>query len=177
MNTKVNEVPETIATYLKDMTVSFGLPNDEETMSRLNESWLEKQEAFDDKTIEFGMEEAGSLERDDERAALALTFSGSLVSLGPLKEDGRSIEYSSIGLRHDVPESLRIENANLQDDAETGKCMEFENSALKATSPIFKIAVCPDSLSIDEQETLVKEAATVIVDTFVDMNKDLYEKE
>ena len=174
MSTELHEIPETIISHLRDVSATFGLPNDEETMERLTEGWLEKKEAFEDKMIEMGMDEVGNLDHNDDRAALVLTFSGSLISIGPVQDGYRNVEYTSIGLRHDVPDSLNIEKTQVVKDLEVGKSVEFANCPLKNTSPVFKIVVCPESLTAPEQEEMLKEAATVIVDTFVDMNKDLF---
>ncbi|MBN1647753.1 MAG: hypothetical protein JW874_06960 [Spirochaetales bacterium] len=174
MSTELHDIPEAIIAHLKDVSSTFGLPNDEETLEKLTESWLEKKEAFEDKMVEMGMDEVGEFDHDDDRAALLLTFSGSLISLGPVQDGYRNVEYTSIGLRNDVPDSLNIEKTNLSKDVQISKGVEFESGPLKNTSPIFKIVVCPESLSAGEQQEMVKEAATVIVDTFVDMNKDLF---
>lgn len=171
VNTKI---PENILKHLQFVVRSFGLGQDDETIQMLADSWKEKEEIFEDKMIKMGMEEVGSFEKDDERAALALTFSGSLVSIGPLVDGSREIDYTSIGLRKDVPESLTEENCSLKDDIEAEKSIEIEGGTIKSTSQIFKIVVAPDSLNADEQEELIDEAKTVIIDTFVDMNQELY---
>lgn len=175
MSTELRDIPESIIAYLREASATFGLANDEETMEKLTESWLEKKEAFEEKMIDMGMDEIGSLDQGDERAILALTYSGSLISIGPIMDENRNVEYTSIGLRNDVPKSLTIDNTNLLSDIEVGKSIEFENCPIKNTSPVFKIVACPEELSVNEQEDMLKEAATVIVDTFVGLNKELLE--
>lgn len=167
-------IPENILKHLQYVAASFGLGQDEETIQMLAESWSEKLEAFEHKMIELGMDEVSSYETDDERAALALTYSGSLLSIGPLLDGARKVDYTSIGLRKDVPESVSDENCALKYDMEVEKSVEFEHSSIKKTSLIYKIVVAPDSLNAEEQEDLIDEAKTVIIDTFVDMNQDLY---
>ncbi len=167
-------IPENILKHLHYVAKSFGLGQDEETIQMLADSWEEKLEAFESKMIELGMDEVGSFETDDERGALALTYSGSLLSISPLNEGVRKIDYTSIGLRKDVPESLTNENCTLKGDMEVEKSIEIEGGSIKRTSQIFKIVAAPLSLNPDEQEELIDEAKTMIIDTFVDMNKDLY---
>ncbi|MBN2508857.1 MAG: hypothetical protein JXB03_01225 [Spirochaetales bacterium] len=167
-------IPENIQKHLQFVAKSFGLSEDQETVDALATSWTEKLDVFETKMIDMGMDEVGTFEKDDERGALALTYSGSLVSIGPLTEDGRKIEYTSIGLRKDVPESVKEEGCALRHDMEVEKSIEFDKGPLKRTSPIYKIVVCPLSLSAEEQENLVSEATTLIVDTFVEMNQDLF---
>ncbi len=169
------KIPENIQKHLQYVAKSFGLSEDQETIQILADSWTEKLDAFETKMIDMGMDEIGIFEKTDERGALALTYSGSLVSIGPLGDEGRSIEYTSIGLRKDVPDSVKEDNCALAGDMEVEKSIEFEKGPLKRTSPIYKIVACPVSLSAEEQEELVSEATTVIVDTFVDMNQDLFE--
>ena len=40
------QVPEYIEKHLKDVIVSFGLPNTQESEQRLIEGWLEKKQIF-----------------------------------------------------------------------------------------------------------------------------------
>ncbi len=167
-------IPENILKHLQFVAKSFGLGQDDETIQMLAESWSEKQDAFESKMIEMGMDEVGSFEMKDERAALALTYSGSLLSIGPLVDGQRKIDYTSIGLRKDVPESITEENCSLKHDMEVEKSIEFEGGSLKSTSQIYKIVVAPVSLNTEEQEELIDEAKTMIIDTFVDMNQELY---
>ncbi len=167
-------IPENILKHLQYVATSFGLGQDEETIQMLADSWSEKLEAFENKMIELGMDEVASFETDDERAALALTYSGSLLSIGPLLDGSRKIDYTSIGLRKDVPESIEDEDCSLKYNMEVEKSIEFERSSIKKTSLIYKIVVAPESMDADEQEELIDEAKTVIIDTFVGMNQDLY---
>jgi len=167
-------IPENIRKHLQYVSRSFGLSQDNETVEKLAASWVEKLEAFETRMIELGMDEIGSFEKDDERGALALTYSGSLVSIGPLVDGGRKIEYTSIGLRKDVPESVQEENCSLKNDMEVEASIELEGASIKKTSQVYKIVACPFSLNAEEQEDLIDEAKTMIIDTFVDMNQDLF---
>ncbi|HDQ13231.1 MAG TPA: hypothetical protein ENN41_00245 [Sediminispirochaeta sp.] len=166
-------VPENIQKHLQFVAASFGLGQDVESIRRLAESWEEKLEAFENRMIELGMDEIDSFEANDERAALALTYSGSLLSIGPLVDGSRRIDYTSIGLRKDVPESIAEEACTLKYDMEVENQIEFEGGSIKKTSPIYKIVAAPESLNADEQEELIDEAKTSIIDTFVDLNQEL----
>jgi len=170
MNTIINSVPESVAAHLAEASRKFGLSSDHETQAKLQENWLNKKEAFENEMVELGMDEVGLFEISDERAALFLTYSGSLISVGPLKEGIRSLEYTSIGLRKDVPGSMNLDFMALADKAEIDKGLFFKDGPIKQTSPIFKIVVCPETLEVEEQEQIINEASTLIVDTFLDMN-------
>ena len=175
MNTVIQNVPDSIAKHLAEVADKFGLDPSDDKALKLQDSWLQKKEAFESKMIELGMDEVGIFDPTDERGALFLTYSGSLISVSPLKNGERELEYTSIGYRTDVPESLNLDHVELADYAEIDKSLSFKEGPIKQTSPLFKIVVTPESLSEEEQNNLVDEAATVIIDTFVGMNKNLLE--
>ncbi len=122
------------------------------------------------------MEEVETFDPLDKRAALLLTYSGSLLSLHPLKTGDRSMDYTSIGLRKDVPESLHLPKGNLAETAEKGQPLSFQDSPLKQTSPLFAIMTCPGELELEDQKNLLDQASTVIIDSFVQLNKDFLEE-
>jgi hypothetical protein len=166
------ELPENIKRHLKDVIKTFGLESDEETMDRLIAGWLDKEEAFKEQMFNLGMEEIGLFENSDERGLLALTYSGSLISIGPLVDGDRKVEYTSIGFRQDVPETLTKEGSSLAGDVVIDKSIVFNGGPIKQTSPIYKIVVCPDSLTAEEQEDIIDQATTMIIDSFADINQD-----
>ena len=175
MNTVIQNVPDSIAKHLEEVIVKFGLDSSDDMAQKLQDSWLLKKEVFEEKMVEMGMDEVGIFDPTDERGALFLTYSGSLISVSPLKFGERELEYTSIGYRTDVPDSMKLEHVELGDYAERDKGLSFKSGPIKQTSPLFKIVVTPDSLSEEEQTNLVDEAATIIVDTFIGMNKNLLE--
>ncbi|MBI9100117.1 MAG: hypothetical protein JEY91_16665, partial [Spirochaetaceae bacterium] len=155
MSSISERIPGNIQTHLKSVIKTFGLENDEETMDRLVNGWLEKEESFKEQMFNLGMDEVGLFSNEDERGALALTYSGSLISIGPLVDGDRKIDYTSIGFRQDVPETLTKEGASLAGDVEIDKGIIFNSGPIKQTSPIYKIVVCPESLSTEEQEDII----------------------
>ena len=173
MNTVIQSVPELVAEHLKEAAVKFGLDDSLDTKASLEQCWLEKMGVFEEEMIERGMDEVGDFDPLDERAALFLTYSGSLISLSPLQGGEREICYTSIGLRKDVPASLELSNAVMAEVAETGKSVSFKEGPLKQTSPLFKIVVPPLSLDIEEQTCLIEDAVTVISERFAELNGEL----
>jgi len=91
-----------IQEHLKLIMESSGLPEGDKSLELLAEGWREKEAAFDDQARAMGMEQSEK-NRDSSRGFLALTYSGSLVAVGP--EDGgrRRAVYVSIDRRRDVP--------------------------------------------------------------------------
>lgn len=165
-------LPENILKHLSSVVKVFGLENDEETMGRLINGWHEKEESFREQMFNMGMEEVGEFSADDERGALALTYSGSLLSIGPLMDGDRKIDYTSIGFRQDVPETLTKEGCNIAGNASVDNIIQFTGGPIRQTSPVYKIVVCPESLSSEEQEDLIEQATTMIIDSFAGINRD-----
>lgn len=169
----LEQIPENIRGHIKDITRSSGLPDSEESIEKIAEGWLEKKNALENKSSDMNMEEVEYLEKDDEGGALVLTYSGSLVTIGPLNEGSRKVEYASIGLRYDVPDLLSKDDCILGSDVMIGEEIVFDKGPIKKTSPIFKILVVKDELSIEEEEEHIKEAATLIMDDFIEVNKTM----
>ncbi|MDC7238958.1 MAG: hypothetical protein PQJ50_01230 [Spirochaetales bacterium] len=175
MNTIVQTVPETVADHLRDVAVKFGLEDKQESYAALEKSWVEKMEVFEQEMIDRGMDEVGVFKPEDERAALLLTYSGSLISMSPLEGGSREIRYTSIGLRKDVPESMNLDHQEIEGCAEVGQPLVFTEGPMKKTSPLYRIVVPPLSLDIEEQTCMVEDAVTVITEKFADMNQKLLE--
>ena len=119
------------------------------------------------------MEELDSFEKEDERGAIALTYSGSIVNIGPLVDEVRNVEYTSIGLRSDVPDSADNDASKLAGDVKIDDNIDFEVGPVKSTSPIFKIAVCKGDLSAEEQEEALKETTIALSDEFAKINSTI----
>ena len=176
MNTIVQTVPEPVSDHLRDVAVKFGLEDRDESYAALEQSWIEKMEVFEQEMIERGMDEVGVFRPEDERAALLLTYSGSLISLSPLEDGERQIRYTSIGLRKDVPGTMDLENQEIEGCAEVGQSLVFSTGAMKKTSPLYRIVVPPLSLDMDEQTCMVEDAVTVIIEKFSDMNQKVLDE-
>jgi hypothetical protein len=171
-----DQLPDNIKSHIQDITKTSGLPDNEDSLEIISEGWLEKKKTFEEEIRNMNMEEIDSLSKDDERGALAMTYSGSLINIGPIVDGARKAAYASIGLRKDVPDMVTKEGCNLTSDIQIDESLEFENGPVKKTSPIFKIIVCTEKLSADEQEEKITEAATVIIDEFVEVNKTIIDE-
>ncbi len=78
--------------------------------------WIEKKRLFEKQVESMGMEELDFLEREDEQVCPARTYSGSLLNIGPAMAEGRNVQYASIGLRQDEPETAARENSEPASD-------------------------------------------------------------
>jgi hypothetical protein len=171
-----DQIPEELKQHVKEITRTSGLPDTEESLEKISEAWLEKRKVFEEKTRNLNLEDAPSLGMEEERGALALTYSGSLVTIGPLVEGSRKVAYVSIGLRSDVPETAEKEGSVLKKDVTVDDSIEFKIGPVKNTSSILKIAVPTANLSVEEQEEKITEATQVIQEEFVEVNKTIIEQ-
>ena len=168
-----DQLPDTIKDHVQEITKTSGLPPGDESEEKIARGWLEKRQVFEDLTKQFQMEEVESFEGDEDRAALALTYSGSLVRIGPLVDDVRKVQYTSIGLRSDVPDVADKEGSIIDGSIVLDESIKFEVGPVKHTSAILKIAVVSGQLSIEEQEDKVTEATQLITDEFAEVNKTI----
>lgn len=162
-----------IRTHLRQLVTTAGLPDTEESLEALEQGWREKFDAFERQVADRNMESVEELDAEDERGALMMTYSGSLINLGPLKENGRYVEYRSIGVRNDVPESADSEETELTSTVSVDETAEFSNGPIKKSSPIYKIALITEDMEDEEQEELLSEVTQVLTKEFVEVNKTI----
>ncbi len=167
------DLPRRIQAQLEALLDDEGKAGDAEAKERLAAVWAEKFRIFEGQTAALGMETVETLAAEDDRAALFLTYSGSLISLGPKRGKDRWLEYASIKLRVDVPELVRADKARLAGPARRDESATFEGSSLRRSSALYRIAVCPPGLSLDEQERRVREATVYLTNGFIKLNKSL----
>ena len=170
-------IPDHIKLHIKEITKTGGMPADDDTVQKIAEAWMEKEKSFEEKTKSLNMDEVDFLDIEDNRGALILTYSGSLINLGILNDGKRKVEYASIGIRKDVPELLINEDSELLSNLVKDERIEFKRGPVKKTSPIFKIAVCKNNVSEDDQDEILKQASTIIMEDFVEVNKTMIHEE
>jgi hypothetical protein len=169
----LDEIPENIQEHVREITKTSGLPSGEESVEKIAKGWLEKKQVFEEKIADLDMEEVDLLTSDDQRAALAITYSGSLVNIGPMVDGIRNAGYISIGLRSDVPDAAVKEGSKLAKDIAVDEQIEFVIGPVKNTSAIFKIAVLTGSHTAIEQEERINQATLLIQEEFVEVNKTI----
>jgi len=169
----LSQLPSEIQVHIKAITKSAGLPENDESFEKIAQGWVEKKKIFEEQIAESSMVEVDSLAIDDKKGAVALTYSGSLILIGPLVDGFRKAGYNSIGIRKNVPDSLINEKSKLAADILVNSPIEFEVGPVKSTSSIYKIAVCKEDLEADEQEERISEVTVIMTNEFVDVNKAL----
>jgi hypothetical protein len=173
MSEYLDQVPVEIQNHLRQITKSSGLPDTEDSLEMIAQGWLEKRQRFDRHLSRNSLEEIELLEKTDSRGCLAMTYSGSLLNIGPMREMGRNVQYVSIGLRKDVPESASQTGSQLQKDVKVGAAVEFTAGPVQSTSPVFKIAVTSEDLDLDEQERTISRSTEILTKEFVKVNKEM----
>ncbi len=173
MENYIEKLPEKVKEHLRSVTKSSGLPDTDESFEKIAQNWLEKEKMFQEQTSCLDMVEIDSFAKDDKKGLLLLTYSGSLVSMGPVLKNMRWIEYASIKLRSDVPDIIIDENTVIGSDISVDHDAEFIEGPIKKTSKLFKVVVCKDGISPEEQEKRIREATIFLTNGFVKINQTI----
>ncbi|HUT66820.1 MAG TPA: hypothetical protein VMZ05_11850 [Spirochaetota bacterium] len=173
MGEYLDQIPERLRSHIQKITGTSGLLEGEESVELIAQAWLEKKKTFEEKIGVLKMEEIETLSRDDTRGAVVMTYSGSLLLIGPLADGARKAQYISIGLRKDVPDIVEKSGAVLAKDVAADETVEFEEGPVKSTSQVFKIAVLSEKLPLLEEEQKISEATQVIAEEFVEVNRTI----
>ena len=133
--------------------------------------WQTKYELFVSQIHTVGMELVQELDASDTRGAILLTYSGSLISLGPSRSNSRWLEYASIKFRSDVPDYVHGQGVTINGPITCDAVAEFSGSPLKKSSSVYRIAVCPEGTSESDQEQRIREATIYLTNGFIKINR------
>ncbi|MBU0934779.1 MAG: RNA-dependent RNA-polymerase [Spirochaetes bacterium] len=164
---------DTIRKHIQQITRTSGLSDTAESHELMAKAWLEKNSCFEQTITESAMEETTFFGKDEARGAMILTWSGSLINIGPMVDGKRHCAYTSIGIRTDVPASALHEAAILEDDLETDQPALFKEGPIQQSSPIYKIAVVAEKLPVAEEAELLEKVNQTIAEDFVEVNKTI----
>ncbi len=169
-----SRVSEKVQNHLKQLSGSVKLNDTEpDPLEVLAQGWLEKDSVFSRQTEENEMEICDSFSASDNRGALIMTYSGSLISLSPPGENGRHTEYSSIGFRTDVPGFLEQDEAELSDDIIPDEPVKFVSGPIEKSSPVYRIAIIRDEMESEEADELLTQVTHQLTEDFIEINKTL----
>ncbi len=178
-NSRIGTLPQPIQKQLLWIASEQDKKDDGDFIDALAGVWEKKAALFLDQIKAVNLELVDSVSKDDMRGMMVLTYSGSLLSIGPVFQtatnvnNGRWVEYSSIKLRTDVPDIVSEWEAVLAADFGVDKPVKLENARVKATSPTYLIAVCPPNLDEEEQDKRIRESAIYVTTGFMKYNRTL----
>ena len=165
MSTTYRGLDKAVQDHLRRILDSSGLPAGEDSLETLARGWLEKEKAFDDQAASLGMETAAE-SKDAGRGFLALTYSGSLVAVGPVAGGKRRAVYVSIDMRRDVPSRAESDNAVLSGNVAVGREIVFEQGPVQKSSAIYRLALLPAALALTDQNEKLDEATLALTREF-----------
>jgi hypothetical protein len=169
MGEHLDRVPDKLKGHLREIARGSGLAQEERTYEALAEAWLEKKASFEEHMRHFAMEETDRVAAADERGMLVMTYSGSLLKVGPLVEGRRRVEYASIGLRTDVPETAAADS-QLAADAVVDTVVSLRGGPIRSSSLVYKIAVFTNPLGVVDQEERLSLVTRILIREFAAAN-------
>jgi nucleoid DNA-binding protein len=177
-------LPEEIRAQIDALAEGTDAPRLPDIREKLAANWRGKFELFESQVKLLGMEDVLSLEEGDGRGFLAMTYSGSILSVGPAQAEessrglpgSRWVEYVPIKLRLDVPEIASGYGALIVGAASRGASLRFDGGPVKSTSAVYRIAACAAEVDPDEQDRRIREAAIFLTHGFIKMNRSLSEE-
>jgi nucleoid DNA-binding protein len=176
------EITERIRKHLEAITETSGLPVGPESLARITENWQTKRRLFNEQCESLEMILEPGMEPDDPRGMLLLSYSGSLMVLGPRvstdapapNDDGspaRFFEYASISLRQDVPDLITAIGVNLAAPVAVDKPVLLEGGPVERSSELLQIATFEGSVSEADQRERLRQAAIFLTNGFIKANQ------
>ncbi|MFW5688284.1 MAG: hypothetical protein ACOC2Y_00685 [Spirochaetota bacterium] len=172
MSDHLQQLPERVREHVRQLVEPAGLTEVENAEELLAQGWIEKHEAFKRHTEERGMQLVDSFSSSEASGALAMTYSGSIVSVGPMTDGRRDVAYASIGLRKDVPQMSVKQDSALAEDIEIDTTIRFAEGPVQKTSPVFAVAVFRKALPPAKENAALVEVTEVLTERFVHINKE-----
>lgn len=172
MSSFFEKLPPHARTRVSRMAREFG-PTETEGRERLAAAWLEKMATFEAKMHTFGMVEVSSFPTDEPRGALIMTYSGSILLLGPPKNGSREATYTSVGNRIGIPPVAEHDAALLAETIRVNSPVSFTTGPVTQTSEVYKIAICKTAINVETQQVKLAAAAKELTDDFSSVNHTL----
>lgn len=166
-----NSLSPEIQQHLKQIAKTSGLPQNEESYEQLAVAWKDKEAIFEKTLADNKLLDMAFHGRAEPRGALVLTWSGSIINIGPLVDGNRRCEYTSIGLRADVPPAATDEASELSADLEVDEPVQFLRGPIKTSSPVYKIAIASEALEPEVEEAMLTQVSQDLAEDFATVNK------
>jgi hypothetical protein len=171
------DIPVNVLDHLEGLIEETGLPENDESRKTLADAWLTKRALFNRITEHENFKPAESMKKNSKGGCIAITYSGSIITIGPLVGSKREVKYTSIAMRTDVPETVTENNAVIASDIICGKNIIFKEGSIKKTSPIMDLALSLEAESEKKQLESRKKAGKRLKDDFIKVNKQVLKKD
>lgn len=163
-------VSDKIKGHLKKLVKTAQLPDTENSVELMVAGFVDKLECYDNLVKENNLIDTDILKNDESCGALVITYSGSLLSIGPRDHGVRKVEYASIGIRKDVPEIASEDFSEINGDIKVDSAVSFIIGPIQNSSGIYRIAKVSKMLDYKKQEELLSDVTRILVDDFVEVN-------
>jgi hypothetical protein len=173
MGSFLDRVPARIQEHIRGIMRAAGLPRTADAADAVAQCWLDRESRFEAIIRQMLMEEARLLQKSDARGCLVLTASGSLASIGPRRKTARTVQYASLELRTDVPQSLTHISSELSADVRVGAPIAFKSGPLANSSPVFRMALTAEEIDLEEQERSAARAAWSAARELIEANRQM----
>lgn len=167
------EIPAQVQRHLAAIAADMDDLPEERAMELLVEAWLAKRALYEEQTLAVGMKPVQRIDADDGRGVLLLTWSGSLIALGPATDDGRSLHYVRIGPRSDGPESVSDPQVLVDGAIERDKPIRFASGPISRSSEVLEIAVFDVDTTPADQHERLRQAMIFLSNGFVHAQRSL----
>lgn len=166
-------LPDKIQQHLKQLAAKVNPDNPDEVLLELSRIWQEKDAAFSRSMTEKGLKAVNELKKDDARAWIAMTYSGSIVMIGPGTTTEKELAYISLGIRKDVPPALNLQTVVLMESVRKENPVRFSSGPVQKTSPVYRLAVTDFAMEPVKQKQIAMETAEELTRVFSDINQTL----
>jgi hypothetical protein len=177
MNKYFDKLPEKVKRHIKEISKLVIIPKNEKKAEEIAKLWCEKERFFYNYLDKYQLVSVDFLEEDDKRGAIVFTYSGSILKIGPLRGKHRTVEYNSFKLRKDVSDKVVIQNASLAYDIIKDEPIDFKDTKIKTTSPVFLIGTSQKETSQEEEEKTLDRINLLLIDNFAQLHKELINQE
>lgn len=161
-------VSDRIKNHLNSIVKKTGLDN--RSTEIIFQGFMEKLQCFDNLVDKNSLKETSFFSEDNLNGAIIITYSGSLLSLGPVENGVRKVEYASIGARKDVPEIASEDFSKLDGHINQDSPVKFICGPIRQSSSVYKMAIVDPSLPFKTQEELLNNITRVLLEDFVEVN-------
>ena len=168
----VNSLPNEVIKHLKDLIAITGLNESEEIFISFVDAWIVKRALFD-RIIEHGnFKKIKQFDTSCSAGCIALTISGSLITIGPLDDKTRKTTYTAIGIRTDVPEIRTEEKSILNNSISIHHPISFEKGPVKVSSMVLDMGTTIEEVNHDEITHEINITNKLLQQNFININKN-----